>query len=653
MTATPSRRLGFWFAGRSSLGLPLAVALLGACSNTLGDAGADDGSGDGVGGTSSAGAAGTSGNNNGGSSSGASGASGSGNGSGVGGNAGVGGTGIAGGGPTPQCADQAAITAGKAPIRRLTIPEYNHTVRDIIGEMSNPAFSFPPESSGNGFGNDALEQWVTPSLATEYNRAAETIAQRVTGTPATLAALLPCASGVTAANREACARTFVETWVPEAYRRPLVSAEVDELVTLFRAVVAIADDDTASTVATQFASGIGGIIEAVLVAPDFLYKPEFGVADGANPAVKRPTGTEMATRLSYLFRASSPDDELMRAAAAGDLQTNEGVKAQAERLINEPEAREVVAYFFENILRISELNDTPREATMYPMWSSAIGSLMQQETRTFLDYEVFDAQGSGSWSGILTAPYTFVNSRLAAYYGMPPVTGDTFQRVNFDTTQRLGLLTQGGIMAGLTHSNHTNPVTRGSFIINTLMCRAIELPANANVAPPDPYSAPTTRERFTLHSASDDCAGCHVQMDPLGYALENFDAVGMYRETENGVTIDASGEVPDMPGGDFGTCPSGIACAEKSAGTKYQTPCNGSCATELARRLAQNGEVMSCFPSKWLDYAYGASLKGTSSDDVCNREALYASFAQSNFNVKQLLVGITQTDGFLYLGASE
>jgi hypothetical protein len=475
----------------------------------------------------------------------------------------------------------------------------------------------------------------------------------VTGTPAALAELLPCAAGATAANGAACARTFVEGWVPKAYRRPLVTAEVDELVALFTEVQAAVDDDPEATQAARFASGIAAIIEAVLVTPDFLYKPEFGVADAANPAVKRPTGPEMATRLSYLLRGSAPDAELMRAALAGELGTSEGVRVQAERLVNEPAARAVVGYFFENVVPTKEINDTPRDATQYPAWSSAVGVLMQQETETFLDYEVFDPAGSGTWPGILTAPYTFVNQTLAAYYGMPAVTGDAFQRVAVDTTQRLGLLTQGGVMAGLTHSNHTNPVTRGAYIVNQLMCRGIQLPSNVTVQPPDPYSAPTTRDRFSLHSKSPTCAGCHSQLDPLGFALENFDAVGLYRTTENGVSIDASGEVPDMAGGDFGTCPSGIACAGKEDGSRYQTACNGSCATELVRRLAANAEVMACFPQRWLDFAFGQALDAADPDDVCNREALAQKFAASGYNVKQLLVEITQTDGFLYLGAQE
>jgi hypothetical protein len=365
----------------------------------------------------------------------------------------------------------------------------------------------------------------------------------------------------------------------------------------------------------------------------------------------------MATRLAYFYRASSPDEELMRAAQAGELTTNEGVRAQAERLVNLPEAREMVRYFFEAVLPLGNLNDLPRDPDEFPTWNSTIGSLMQQETRTFIDREVFEAGGSGTWAGILTARYSYMNGPLAAFYGMQGVTGDAFQRVELDPTQRRGLLTQGAILAGLTHSNHTNPVSRGGFVVNLLMCRNIGLPSDpailAMVTPPDPTSAPTGRERYTNHSKLDVCAGCHYQLDPVGFALENYDAVGLWRTMENNVPIDASGEVPDMPGGDFGDCPSGIACVEKTGGTKYQTPCNGSCATELADRLGRNAEIMACFPTKWLDFAYGQTLLSSDPDDVCNRESVASSFIASGSNIKQMLVDISQSDGFLYLGSQE
>lgn len=649
MTAISERSQVYRFAGRSVLALPFVLTLLSACTSTIGGGSGGDGAGNNTGtGGASNGGGGTSGN---------SGTSGTGNGSGVGGTTGLGGTGIGGSGIPPQCADQAAITPGQAPLRRLTIPEYDHTVRDIIGETSNPGSGlFPAEQSGNGFGNDALSQPVSSQLATAHNTVAEAIAARVTA-PAAFATLLPCSSSVTAGNQEACARTFIDTWVPKAYRRPLAAGEADELVTLHNEVLALVAGDPMSTLATQFASGIAAIIEAVLVSPDFLYKPEFGQPDAANAAVKRPTGTEMATRLSYFFLASSPDEELMRAAQAGELVTNQGVRTQAERLVNLSEARGVVRYFFEAMLPLGHLTDLPRDADMFPTFNSTIGSLMQQETRTFLEREVFEAGGSGTWAGILTAPYSYMNGQLATYYGMQGVTGDAFQRVELDPTQRRGLITQGAILTGLTHSNHTNPVSRGGFIVNLLMCRNIGLPSDpailAMVVPPDPTSAPTGRERYTNHSKLDICAGCHVQLDPVGFALENYDAVGLWRATENNAPIDASGEVPDMPGGDFGDCPSGVACAEKAGGTKYQTPCNGSCATELAERLGRNNEIMTCFPTKWLDFAYGQTLTAGDPHDVCNRESLASSFIASGSNIKQMLIDISQTDGFLYLGSQE
>jgi hypothetical protein len=542
--------------------------------------------------------------------------------SGTGGSA-AGGTG--GGGGTiipPLCADQASVQPGSAPLRRLTRMEYNNTVRDLLGDSTTPASAFPSELRGNGFGNDALQQPVSSLLAKNYADAAAALAATATATPAALGLLAPCGASVTTATEASCGRTIIDTFVPKAYRRPLVAGEADEYQTLFDTV----------RMANGFTSGVAAVIEAVLQAPDFLYRVEFGVADSANPSLKRPTGPEMATRLSYFFLGSQPDPALTAAAASGELLTNAGVLAQAQRLVGEMKTREVVSYFFKNLLPYySETQSITRNQALFPQYSAAIGALMREETSTFLDKEVFE--GPGTWTNILTAPYTYVNGTLATYYGIQNVTGDTFQKVNTDPTQRLGLLTQGALMVGTTVTDFTNPVRRGGFIINEMMCRHMELPTDpdvlAQVKPPDPYSAPTGRERYSIHSQQGVCAGCHAVLDPLGFALENYDAVGRYRATENDVMIDASGEVPDMPNGTV------------------------SGPIELAQKLAANEEVQNCFASKWLDFAYGQTLHADHAADQCSREQLAAAFRASGFNVKQLLVDLTQTDGFLYLGAQE
>jgi hypothetical protein len=224
---------------------------------------------------------------------------------------------------------------------------------------------------------------------------------------------------------------------------------------------------------------------------------------------------------------------------------------------------------------------------------------------------------------VLLADHTFVNGPLATFYGMSGVTGETFRKVPLDGSQRLGLLTLAGLMAGTTPSNTTNPVLRGSFIVRKLMCKSIPLPTGeilAKAKPPDPYSGKTARERFTAHKADPICASCHHLMDPVGLAFENFNPVGLWRDTENGVTIDASAMVPDT--------------GEMVAGP-----------LELVRKLAAADEVNDCLASHWMDFAYGQSVDAR---DECVQAGVVQAFASAGHDVRKLLLALTQTDEFLY-----
>jgi len=255
-----------------------------------------------------------------------------------------------------------------------------------------------------------------------------------------------------------------------------------------------------------------------------------------------------------------------------------------------------------------------------------IESLIHEETQHFLEYTIFE-DPKDTWTDALTTPYTFVNQQLAGFYGIPGVTGTTFVKTATDPAKRIGIITQGGVMAGTTHSNTTNPVTRGSFIVQKLMCNKIPLPSGdilAMVKPPDPYSAPTARERFTKHKTQAVCATCHSQMDPVGFTLENYDPVGLWRTQENMVTIDATGELP-------------------STGEKVQ---NG---VELVQKLAATPDAQFCFATHWFEYGYGKTA-GTA--DACAQAALQVAFQKSGYNVKQLLLALTQTDEFLYYPGS-
>jgi hypothetical protein len=525
----------------------------------------------------------------------------------------------AGGPPAlPAACQDGKVRPGRAPLRRLTRFEYNNTVRDLLGDTTSPANGLPAEELGNGFGNDAAGQAVSSLLAEQYATVAEGVAARATQTPAALGKLAPCAATVTAANEEACARTIIDGLVPRAFRRPLAAGEADGLLALYRGTRALAGG--------TFASGVAAVIEAVLHSADFLYRVEIGVADRARPELKRPTGDEMATRLSYLLWGTMPDEPLRAAARTGELSTAQGVLGQATRMLGDPRARRMVRFFFDNVLPITGLSDLERDKALYPTFTPALGSLMQEETQRFLEYEIFE--GGGTWPSALTAPHTFVNAALASFYKLPGVTGTAFQKVALDPTKRRGFLTHASVMAGTTHSNHTNPVTRGSFIAQKLLCIKIPLP-DASIAekvkPPDPYSGKTARERFTKHQEDPVCRTCHAAMDPVGFALENFDPVGLYRTHENGVLIDASGAVPGADG-----------------------VVNG--AAEMAQKLATVEAAHSCFATHWLQLAYGTTVRP---EDECLHASLAIAFHKAGYNVKQLLLALTQTDAFLYYAGSQ
>jgi hypothetical protein len=512
-------------------------------------------------------------------------------------------------------------------------------MRDLLGDTTSPGSALPPQvDSGQSlFGNDADDQAPSSLLVEKYQTVAESIAARATADSTALAKLDACAMNVTTANQDSCARTIATSLASRAYRRNVATSEIDELVTFYKTVRGLSSTVT-------FGSGVAAMIEVLLQAPEFLYRVEMGTPVAGNSDVKRVAGREMATRLSYLFWQTMPDAALFQAADAGMLDTNDGVSAQAKKMVEDSRTKQMVAFFFDNLLPIPDLAGLTRSATLFPNWSSSIGVAMRSEVQRVLQYEIFEntSQSSppympGSWPAILTAPYTFVNTALFNYYGTSafapgtaPVTGTDLTKVTVNPDQRVGLMTMGGIMAGLTTTDLTNPVLRGSFIINKLMCKNLSVPTGLNPIAPDPYSAKTARERYGLHSAAAQCSVCHKSIDPLGLPFENYDAIGLYRSAEHWVdpatqmaydtTIDAHGAVPGVDG----------------------MANNG---VELVKLLAKSPDVESCFASHWMRFAYGRSLQ---SGDACNQQSVNTAFAGGGYNIKQLLLAVTQSDGFLY-----
>ena len=279
--------------------------------------------------------------------------------------------------------------------------------------------------------------------------------------------------------------------------------------------------------------------------------------------------------------------------------------------------------FFDNLLPIANLAQLER--TGVAAFSSKLGAAMRQETETFLEHVIFD--GEGTWPAALTADYTYVNEDLAKFYGIAGVTGPEFRKVSVDLSHRRGLLTQAGMVAGPLASDKGNPVTRGGFIVRKLLCQNIPLPtgdiaAMVKTPPDDPTK--TTRDRFMAHSTNPVCKGCHTNMDPVGFAFENYDPIGQWRDTEQNQPIDASGDSPLLG--------------------KFNGP------AEFAQRMSESPVAQTCLASHWLNYAYGRKLPSAGSD-ACSVLSVQTKFKDSGYNVQKLLLSVAESDAFNYLPA--
>jgi hypothetical protein len=481
-----------------------------------------------------------------------------------------------------------AIQPGPSPMRRLTRFEYNNTVRDLLGDTTQPANAFPPEELAFGFDNNADALATSPLLAEQYLLAAENLAKTAVQN---LGKLVPCDP----AGGESCAHTFIVEFGRRAWRRPLEPDEVDGLLALFRS-------------GADFPTGIRLVLEVMLQSPAFLYRVE----TGAPGAAARPSSWEMASRLSYLFWATMPDDTLFRAAAADELAASDQVLAQAQRMLADPRARVVVDNFHRQWLQLNRTDSMQKDAAIYPAFSAELAQLMKTETHTFLDYVVFD--GNGDLDMLLEAPFSFMNATLAQFYGVAGPSGSTFERVALNPTERAGLLSQAGLLAIYAKPNQTDPVHRGKLVREKFFCQTLPAPpGNIVIMPPPLDPTLTTRQRFQQHSTDPACASCHTLMDPIGLGFESFDGIGQFRTTENGLTIDASGTISasDVDGNFVGV-------------------------VDLAHRLAQSQEVRACVETP---------------DDRASLEELQQRFEQSGYKLRDLILALAQTDAFLYRAA--
>jgi hypothetical protein len=289
-------------------------------------------------------------------------------------------------------------------------------------------------------------------------------------------------------------------------------------------------------------------------------------------------------------------------------------------MLADPRARAGLSTFYEQWLGLSLLTTTTKDSSTYPGFDDGLRSAMAEETRRFVDHVLWE--GDAKLATLLTAPIGFVNAPLAKIYGVAgPKDESTFTRVALDPTQRSGLLTQASFLTAFAASNASSPVKRGKWIRVRMLCQDLpEPPANVPPLPP-PEQGVSTRERFAMHTASPACAGCHTLIDGLGFGLERYDGIGVYRTRDLGVEVDARGEV--------------------TATSDIDGPYEGG--PELAARLAASEQVRGCAPTQWFRYSIG---RHDEADDACSLAALQERFGSDSGDLKELMVALTQTDAF-------
>jgi mono/diheme cytochrome c family protein/PAS domain-containing protein len=366
-------------------------------------------------------------------------------------------------------------------------------------------------------------------------------------------------------------REIIERLAHRAYRRPVTKAELGRLVHLTKLV---------RSHGGSFEEGIQIALEAILMSPDFLFRIE---QDPAAEGSHRISDIELASRLSYFLWSSMPDDELLSAAEKGQLHLPEVLHAQVRRMLADPKARSLATNFGGEWLQTRNLQFQKPDRKAFREYDVQLKDAMRTETEMFFQAIITEDR---SILDFLDGKFTFVNERLAALYGIPGVQGREFRRVSLEGTERSGVITQASVLTASSYPTRTSPVIRGKWLLENILNTPPPAPP-ANVPALDTKdvgTAASVRERLEAHRANPACSACHSKMDPLGFALENYDAIGRWRSADGQVPIDAKGTLPD--------------------GTTF------SGAGELkALLMAKSGQFVRGFTEKMLTYAIGRGLE--------------------------------------------
>lgn len=504
--------------------------------------------------------------------------------------------------------------AASSRVPRLSHAQWENTVQDLL-RLDQPvglSASFAPDPlGGKVFDHDEDALSVASLLWANYQAAAETVAGMVTTDAALLAAILP---PDLPAEPAAKARAFLADFGRRAYRRPLSAAELDAYAALFDQGAAHFPE-----LGDPFVAGVRLSLEGFLQSPHFLYRAELTPAPATGD--RYPLGGfEVASRLSYALWDTMPDDELLRAAEAGELAGDAGLGAQVERLLADPRAEGALLRMHDQLYDADQYLAIDKSTALYPSFDATLGAELREELRRFVRH-VLLTEGGGV-AELLTSRTTFVTQRLADLYGVAPGAPDAdgFSQVELDPALRSGLLTRAGFLAWKGTQTQPDTILRGVFVNLRIVCRELGDPPDA-AAGAELGGEPTNREKVDALTGPGTCgASCHGKfINPIGYAFEHYGALGEWRDEDNGFAIDASAsyELDDEP----------RAYAD---------------AVELSDLLAGSAEVHACYAGFLAQFLLARDLHP---EDTPLLDEL-ATQSLAGASARELVVELVKSDAF-------
>lgn len=422
------------------------------------------------------------------------------------------------------------ISLGSSGVRRLTSAQLRRSLMDAFGEgLVVPQVSEPDISEGGLISVGAGTTTYSARGIASIEEASYSVAQQVLGDPALKSRAVPCSleGDPRPCQREALALSGRRLW-----RRSLSEAELEGLMGVVSRATEVLSDPS---------EGLAFGFAALIQSPHFLYRAELGQLE--EPRVKLEPHA-LAARLSYLLWDAPPDEALLDAAESGALESDEGLSVALERLLSSPRAREGVARFFTEQLKLYELSEVRKDPLVFERYDAQLMRDARESTLRLLVHLVFEREAD--LRSLMTTRAHFLNPKLAALYQVPAPSAEGFRLVELpEGSRRAGLLSHASILSLNAHPNSSSATLRGKFVRTVLLCQDIPPPpVGVNTAIPEPSGDTVTlRQRVAEHLENPSCAGCHQLLDPIGLGLENYDSIGQWRSSEQGALIDASGEL--------------------------------------------------------------------------------------------------------------